>query len=180
MPLFAYCAIPGVVAIRHIRNRMDLVLVCALGTIPMRFATAVGDLVPVFAIGAIPGMRAEFFFRRIIIRFPTAVFFAVPVTPRARFVKSMPSVARFAVPAVSAVRIGFGRMMRRIVRAPPVMRTTRVLSVNSRRRILSETSVTEPIIARARIPRRMMRFCAPRTRPIMVAAVILQQDIFAR
>ena len=39
---------------------------------------------------------------------------------------------------------------------------------------------TVPIIVQARTLRRVMRINAPRTRPIMVAAVILQQDIFAR
>ena len=89
------------------------------------FVLQMPDFAPgiIFVDVTVPGMRAGCFFRRII-RFPTVVFFAVPVTLRARFVKSMLSVARFAVPAVFAVRIGFGRMMRRIVRAPPVMRTT--------------------------------------------------------
>lgn len=162
------------------RNLMNLIFIVAIRAIPTRFATAVGVIVPVFAIGAIPSMLTEFLGTVCVTRTAVAID-AVPVTGITGFVVGMSRFVDAATPAMFAGFV-FGITLPVVavaVHAPPVVRTTFGLSVNSRRRSRLKTIDTEPVLFRTRL-RHCVMFVACRTRPIMVAAVILQQDIFAR
>lgn len=170
MPLVTRRAIPRMVAIRLIRNRMYLVFVFALGTIPTRCAT-VGDLMTVLTIGAIPGVRTEGLRAGSVTRTGVAIG-AVPVTGGTGFVISMSRCIIGAPPAMSAelafvITLTIAAVA---IFAPPVMRTTVRLRINSRRRIILETVGTEPVTVRAGIRHRVMCFFASETRPIMFAA----------
>jgi len=169
MPLVTRRAIPRMVAIRFIRNRMYLVFVFALGTIPTRCAT-VGELMSVLTIGAIPGVRTEELRTGSITRTAVAIG-AVPVTGGTGFVISMSRCIIGAPPVVFAGFV-FGITLTGVIvalLAPPVMRATRGLSVNSRLWIRPETVDAEPITIRAGAVRRMMRFFTDGARPEMRA-----------
>ena len=171
MPLVTRRAIPRMVAIRFIRNRMYLVFVFALGTIPTRCAT-VGELMSVLTIGAIPGVRTEELRTGSITRTAVAIG-AEPIPGRAGCVVSMPRFIGIAPPAMSAelafvITLTIAAVA---IFAPPVMRTTVRLRINSRRRIILETINAEPVMLRTWITlrRRMVRFFASETRPVMFA-----------
>ena len=68
-------------------------------------------------------MLTELLLHRIV-RFPTSFLFTIPPTVGTRFVKGMRSVALRAIPMRIAVRIVGGDMVRFLLRAIPIMRTT--------------------------------------------------------
>ena len=185
MPLVTRRAIPRMVAIRFIRNRMYLVFVFALGTIPTRCAT-VGELMSVLTIGAIPGVRTEELRTGSITRTAVAIG-AIPIAEITSFVVSMscfivatsPTVFAGFVLGITASGRSISVAVTFAIRAPPVMRTAVRLRINSRRRIILETVNAEPVTVRTRVRRRMVRFFASGTRPVMLTAFGVAQNLFA-
>lgn len=160
------------VAIRFIRNRMYLVFVFALGTIPTRCAT-VGDLMAVLTIGAIPGVGTERLRAGSVTRAAFAIG-AVPVADRTGFVVS---VSRCIVGTPPAMFTGFifGVTLTAAavaITAPPMMRATVRLRINSLRWIRPGTINAEPVMLRTWVTlhRRMVCFFTLGTRPIMHTA----------
>ena len=179
-------AVPRMVAIRLIFNRMYLVFVFALGTIPTRCAT-VGDLMPVVTIGAIPGVGTE----RLRIMVVTRAAFAISAVPVAGGTGFVVSVCRCIVGTTPAVRTrlilvitlseAVGISVAFALAAPPFVRTTVRLRINSRRRLIPETINAEPVMLRTWVTlcRRMMRFFTGGTHPIMHTAFGRIQNPFA-
>ena len=170
-------AVPRMVAIRLIFNRMYLVFVFALGTIPTRCAT-VGDLVPVLTIGAIPGVRTKGLRIGSVTRTAVAIG-AVPVTGGTGFVISMSRCIGVAPPAMSASLIlvitsseAVGISVAFALLAPPMMRATIRLHINSLRWIRPETINAEPVMLRTWVTlhRRMVCFFTLGACPIMHTA----------
>ena len=164
-------AVPRMVAIPCVFNRMYLVFVFALGTIPTRCAT-VGDLMPVLTIRAIPRVFTEGLRIGSITRTAVAIG-AVPIAGTARFGEGMSRCIIGAPPVVFAGFV-FGITLTGVIVAliaPPMMRTTVGLGINSRRRIILETVNAEPVMLRTWVTlhRRMVRSFASGTRPIMFA-----------
>ena len=58
MPFLTRRAVPRMIAIRLACNLTYLVFIVALGAVPPR-CTTIGDLMPVFTIGAIPRVFTE-------------------------------------------------------------------------------------------------------------------------
>ena len=170
MTFLTRLAVPRMVAICFIRNRMYLVFVFALGTIPARLTT-IGDLMPVLTIGTIPGMGTE----RLRIMVVTRAAFAIGAVPVAGETGFVVSVSRCIVGAPPAVRAGFVRVVTSskvilvpvafAVFAPKVMRTAIRFSVSP------HALVAEPAPLLTRIRRRMVRFFALGACPVMRAAV---------
>ena len=79
----------------------------------------------------IPGMRTGRLIQRII-RTPTAVFFAIPITFSAGFRERMPFIALRAIPAVLAVWIRLGRVMCQMIGTVPTMFTACGCGVHTR------------------------------------------------
>ena len=172
MPFLARYAVPRMVAIHLIFNRMYLVFVCALGTIPTRCAT-VGDLMPVVAIGAIPGVGTERLRIMVVTRAAFAIG-AVPVADRTGFVVS---VSRCIVGTPPAMFTGFifGVTLTAAavaITAPPMMRATVRLRINSLRWIRPETINAEPVMLRTWVTlhRRMVCFFTLGACPVMHTA----------
>ena len=158
------------IAERFGRNGMNLVSVSAPRTIPARCAT-VGDLMPVSAIGAIPGVRTKRLSAGSVTRAAVAVG-TVPVPGGTGFVVSM---SRFIAAAAPAVFAGFvfgvtPAVAAVAIFAPPIMRTAFGFGINSRRRIRLKTVDAKPITVRACVCRRMVRFFAGGARPIVYTA----------
>ena len=69
---------------------------------------------------------------RRIVRTPTAVFFAIPITFSAGFRERMPFIALRAIPAVLAVWIRLGRVMCQMIGTVPTMFTACGCGVHTR------------------------------------------------
>lgn len=172
MPFLARYAVPRMVAIHLIFNRMYLVFVFALGTIPTRCAT-VGDLMAVLTIGAIPGVDTKGLRAGSVTRTAVAIG-TEPIPGRAGCVVSMPRFIGIAPPTMFAGFI-FGVTLTAAavaITAPPMMRATVRLRINSLRWIRPETINAEPVMLRTWVTlhRRMVCFFTLGACPIMHTA----------
>lgn len=152
---------------------MDPAAVGALRAIPMR-CTTVGDLMPVLATGAYPGMNAELLFCSEVTHTVVAAIRTVPITGMTGFFVSMSRSVFFTSPAVCAVLVFVITFPFTVIAVftPPMMRTTVGF------RVPSDTFVAEPTAVRARIRRRMEDFFR-RTVPEMRTGLVFRNDSFA-
>ena len=160
MPFLARWAVPRMVAIFFIFNRMDLTFVVALGTVPPR-CTTVGDLMSVLTIGTIPGVGTE----GLRIGSVTRTAFAIGTVPVAFGTGFGYGMVRFFLGAIPGVLTGFGsRAALLALIAPPAMRTV------FRSLISLHALIAEPTPFRTGIRYRMMCFFALGACPIMHTA----------
>ena len=120
---------------------------------------------------AVPAVRAKRRFLGVVTRAVTVIAFgAIPISARTTFVVSVPRLIFGTTPAMltGSIRTVTGTVAVVAVVAPPIVRATVRLGVNSRRRIRSETVDTEPITVRATVGQRMA-YLTSGTIPVMFA-----------
>ena len=165
---FAGGAVPGVFANSFFGHFVNFIF--TLSAIPISL-TGIIQCMPELMLRAIPAVIAERCFVGIVTRTALTIG-TIPVAAGTGFVKRMPGLVFGTTPAMPAgiVCTVTDTVAVVAIGAPPVMRTTVGLGINSRRRIRSETVDTEPTTVRTGVRRRMMRFCTPWACPIVRTA----------
>ena len=168
--------IPGMFANSFFGNRMNFIF--ALSAVPTSLAGA-ARCMPELVFRAIPAVSTGRCFVGIVTRTALTIG-AIPVAAGTGFVKRMPGLIFGTTPTMFAgiVRTVTDTVAVIAIGTPPMMRTAVGLSINSRRRIRSETVDTEPVTVRAGTVRRMVRFFAPRTHPVVRTAFGVAQNLF--